>query len=617
MLLTVVLGLGAAPATNAAAAGAPAPATVATIGSATAARVPAAPTGAASTGVASTGRAGPPAVARRMPRWADYFAQRPAWRERSCSSDVLRMSQLIAETGTRTVVQCSRVRIPLVWSDLSKGYGYLQISRVRRVKARTDTRPTRLLFVNPGGPGVTADWLAPTVAALEPAVNATHDIVAVDARGTGGSLPVACSTFSDGVRDYHTPTTAEVPRGPVCREAHCLPVRHQGAADLAAPQHVQHHSRSRFRALAPGPQGGRLLWRVCRHMDGGALRRLLPPARRTFRAGLQHPIQRRLADELLHQPRGFQRRFDQQFLPWAARRHKEYGLGRTTTSVRATVNSLRAAAAARRLPGVTPQDLDNLVVGHLYTDVGFGDLAGELADLRRELRAARPAAAGSAAARPGAVAAGTEDTVFMAIQCNDSAWSKKPASYVTEGLRLGKRYPLLGYAWVTSPCAYWPFPPTRVPRNRTAKRAPMLMVQSELDPATPYEGALAAHRARPETRLLSVQDQGNHGVWLGENGCVERTVGTYLTTGKMPARDTVCPGVPLPSDTRVYAVESPLPSTAAAAPRPKATALSASGVSSAERGMRGQDGRIIRDARLDPVRDAARRHLVQGWIANR
>lgn len=43
-----------------------------------------------------------------------------------------------------------------------------------------DTRATRLLFVNPGGPGVTADWLAPAVASLEPGVHATHDILAVD-----------------------------------------------------------------------------------------------------------------------------------------------------------------------------------------------------------------------------------------------------------------------------------------------------------------------------------------------------------------------------------------------------------------------------------------------------
>ncbi len=638
-MMSAVLALSAAPATL----GAAGPASAA------------AATGTATTGTATTGAAGASAAVqtsetalrsstevrapvpakipanaqaarRAVPRWADYFAQRPVWRSTTCSADVMRMSELITETGTTAVVECTRLRTPLVWTDLSKGYGYLQVSRVRRVKARSDTRPTRVLFVNPGGPGVTADWLAPTVAALEPAVHATHDIVAVDARGTGGSLPVSCSTVPDGVTDYRAPTTAEIRamQAAVKRTvSRCVAQARRTLPHLNTFNTIRDHDMVRallghqkidFYGVSAGT------WMAARYAD------YYP--RRVGRFVLDSNVQF-TADwrtSFAHQPRGFQRRFDQQFLPWAARRHADYGLGSTSTAVRATYNTLRSAAAARRLGGVTPQDLDNLVIEGLYTDVGFGDLAGELSDLRRELRRARPAAAPPAAgssaptgSAPGAVAAGTEDTVFMAIQCNDSVWSKLPSSYVAEGLRLGRSYPLLGYSWVTSPCAYWPFARTAVPRVRVPQRTPMLMVQAELDPATPYEGAVAAHRARPETRLLSVQDQGNHGVWLGDNPCVERTVGAYLTTGRMPAKDLVCPAVPLPSDARVYPVESPLPSAAAARPKasaatPKATASALSASGGASTGSAAQtQSRSLRDARLDRVREAARQRLVQGW----
>lgn len=68
--------------------------------------------------------------------------------------------------------------------------------------------------------------------------------------------------------------------------------------------------------------------------------------------------------------------------------------------------------------------------------------------------------------------------------------------------------------------------------------------------------------------MLTVDDRGNHGAWLGENPCVERTVGTYLSTGRLPATDTVCPGVPLPGERRVYPVGTRL---RAAAPKASAS----------------------------------------------
>ena len=63
------------------------------------------------------------------------------------------------------------------------------------------------------------------------------------------------------------------------------------------------------------------------------------------------------------------------------------------------------------------------------------------------------------------------------------------------------------------------------------------MIQSEGDPATAYEGALAAHQSTADhTRLVSVNDEGQHGVYLaGPSPCVERIGDAFLFNGVLPA----------------------------------------------------------------------------------
>lgn len=550
-----------------------------------------------------------PAAPARPMRWAEYHAQRPAWSAASCSGDVHRIADLIGDA--RTIVECARLRAPRDWLALAKGDETILVTRVRRPATR-DAQPARVLFVNPGGPGVAADWLAPTVAALEPDVHRTHDIVAVDPRGTGGSSPVSCATLDDGVRDYRNPTAVQIAaqqRAVRATVARCVARAGARLARVNTSTTIRDHELVRTLLRAPtvdfyGVSAG--TWMAARYADlyPGRVGRFVLDSNTQFTADWRRSF--------AWQPLGFQRRFDQQFLPWVARMHSDYGLGSTTTATRATYYSLRRAAARGRLGGMTPHDLDQVVVENLYTDTGFGDLAQTLAVLAAQLRrptgAARPAAttrpattAQGAPGRGAVVGAGTEDTVFMAVQCNDSPWSRLPSSYVTEGMSLGRRYPLLGYTWVTSPCAYWPFRPTPVPQTPAATRAPMLMVQSELDPATPLEGALAAHRARRETRLLTVDDQGNHGVWLGDNPCVERTVGTYLTTGRLPAADLVCPGMPLPGEDRAYPVGARL---TVPVPVPGAA----------------QDLRVARSPQADSpeqvkVRELARELFARAWSA--
>ena len=86
------------------------------------------------------------------------------------------------------------------------------------------------------------------------------------------------------------------------------------------------------------------------------------------------------------------------------------------------------------------------------------------------------------------------------------------------------------------------------------------MFESEGDPATAYEGALAAHQqAASYTRLVSVDNEGQHALYIdGPSPCLEKLGDQFLFGGTLPAKDTVCRTTPLPDDSRVYSLKGPL-----------------------------------------------------------
>ena len=100
------------------------------------------------------------------------------------------------------------------------------------------------------------------------------------------------------------------------------------------------------------------------------------------------------------------------------------------------------------------------------------------------------------------------------------------------------------WTWASAPCASstWTVrdedgytgPFTR----RTA--APVLVVGNYWDPATNYEGAVAAAGLLPRSSLLS-SDSWGHTAY-GTSACVTDAVDAYLLTGQTPAAGTVCTG---------------------------------------------------------------------------
>jgi pimeloyl-ACP methyl ester carboxylesterase len=126
-----------------------------------------------------------------------------------------------------------------------------------------------------------------------------------------------------------------------------------------------------------------------------------------------------------------------------------------------------------------------------------------------------------------------------ANQCADRATPRDPEVYHRDIQKHLSSEPLYGpLARHITPCAFWPTNPVEQPTVIDNNR-PALIVSAEGDPATPYAGQQAMHRALRGSRQLTVAGAYRHGVFP-DGPCVDDTVNRYLGDGVLPAEDLSC-----------------------------------------------------------------------------
>ncbi|GGO89354.1 alpha/beta hydrolase [Wenjunlia tyrosinilytica] len=95
-------------------------------------------------------------------------------------------------------------------------------------------------------------------------------------------------------------------------------------------------------------------------------------------------------------------------------------------------------------------------------------------------------------------------------------------------------------AWSALGCAYWPVPSTGKPHRIEAKgAAPILVVGTTRDPATPYTWAQSLATQLDSGVLLTYEGDG-HTAYTRGSKCVDSAINTYLTEGKPPADGKHC-----------------------------------------------------------------------------
>lgn len=524
-----------------------------TTGSAPGAAAPAAPAAVKSTAGLPGGLPVPAALTTQRLAWSPCYAT---------------PHPFLPPTAER--LECTTVTVPLDWRRAADG----RTIRIAVSRLRPATGTARgLLMTNPGGPGGAGVYL-PAVLGERPAVAAAYDIIGIDVRGTGRSTSLTCGSQSlsgNDPRDRSRANLRLIAETDDLYARYCafhggalLPVvnTEQTVRDLDLIRHVLGAPRTSW----VGYSGGSWL--------GAHYATAFPHRVDRFVLDSNPEFTTTWQESFAWQPLGFERRFRQDFATWAARHNDRLRLGATAQQVRGFYERLRADL---RVPVDVPLiedfvvlsygsgDVDMLIAQAMYSKFTFFDLAQTLRDLRdrADARAAGRQAGGtvplSAGARrllakatgagksgPRPVAADSPTATFHAVICNDTPWGSR-ADIVRESARQGARYPLIGWWTVSNPCVTWKRPSVTLPRPTGRGVPPVLMVQSERDAATPIEGAVRAHARFAGSRMVTVTAEGDHGLYGGDNACLNQRVDSFLLTGELPRQDVTCAGVGIPA----------------------------------------------------------------------
>ncbi|MFC9970181.1 alpha/beta hydrolase [Spirillospora sp. NPDC127200] len=462
---------------------------------------------------------------------------------------------------------CATVTVPLDWAAPATGRLKIAVSRLRPVSGRAKG----VVFTNPGGPGGPGTGLPLSFADLNGRSKLADamQIVGIDVRGTGESSTVSCGNGTPyrplDPRDRSKANVAKLLKDASAVAKACQ--RASGARGRYITTWQTVRDLDLLRSLLGQPKvhwigysGGS--WLGAHYATAFPKRtgRFVLDSNVDFTGTWQQAFQR--------QPKGFERRFRQDFAPWAAKYNRTYGLGKNAAQVRRTYEAIRADLARSPLPmlhggHMHAVEVDNLIARGMYAKFDFPEVARVLSVLRRytgvKVRAAAAPADLSRSVeklrkrwsplRVEEEPAWDADTAtFYSVTCNDTPRTGTVKSLVAGSAKAGRAYPLIGYATISDPCQYWKRPKAKALPKPTGKGVPpVLMVQSTHDPATPYEGAVNAHRRFAGSRLLTVTREGDHALYAGGNACVDRVVDAYIVNGVLPKKDLSCKGTPMSS----------------------------------------------------------------------
>ena len=141
-----------------------------------------------------------------------------------------------------------------------------------------------------------------------------------------------------------------------------------------------------------------------------------------------------------------------------------------------------------------------------------------------------------------------------AVNCLDLASAFTTPDQVRAALpSFRKASPVFGtsFAWAALNCAYWPVKPTGTAHRIEAKgAAPILVVGTTRDPATPYDWAKALASQLSSATLLTYEGDGHTAYGRGSD-CIDTAINTYLLDGTVPPRTSTASDPPhTPSPTR-------------------------------------------------------------------
>lgn len=441
--------------------------------------------------------------------------------------------------------QCAKVTVPVDWAQPAGQTMQLGLQRLPAAG-----HPIGSLLVNPGGPGVSGiSFVQQARSSFGQPLLQSFAIVGWDPRGVGQSGPVSCLSDSQMdaylAADADPQTTAEVSTmvaslkdfGQSCLRRSGPDFGHVDTLSTVQDMDVIRAVLGDQKLSYYGASYGTFLgawyaqkfpWRVGRLVLDGAVDPSLTTEEYVVgqAAGFQLDLKDYLADCLKNSGCPFRGTVDQALGQVGALVEQAHAHPLSTSSGRPLTQALLTT-------GISLGMYDNsfwpmLTKAFSAALQGDGSAMLVLADAYNE-RDASGHYTQVMSANP-------------AIYCLDHPETRTPEQIGALAAELEQKYPPLGatMGWGLLSCAEWPVKAVMTPQRLTAEgAAPIVVIGTTGDPATPYAWAQALASQLSSGRLLTWKGVGHTAYGRGSQ-CVSSVVESYLVGGVVPAKNVTC-----------------------------------------------------------------------------
>ncbi|MET8697751.1 alpha/beta hydrolase [Kitasatospora sp. NPDC004723] len=451
---------------------------------------------------------------------------------------------------------CGKLHVPLDYTDPAADA--LDLALIKLPAAKPDQRIGSLM-VNPGGPGGSGiDMVKWGAKDYDGTLHNRFDVIGFDPRGTGESSPVVC--YDDKKRDADN--ESDQPLDPVARKAEHVKNATEHAAVCQAKSgkllpFVGTRNTARDLDVLRAVVGDRKLnyLGVSYGTYLGALYAEEFPKNvgRLVLDGAVDPAQDRL-DHGIDQTIAFEKAYQRFAADCAQNFAAECPLGKDPAKA--------AKKGADFLDGLRDHPMTTKDGRKLGSDLAWTGVMSRLyGDEKTSWTSLRNGLAWAMLGKKGDYLLAFADSyngrdenghynpmeeAMSAISCADASRPAPTPERAQQAVaKLRAEAPLLskGVAvedYSEASCAYWPFQTTEKPHTvRAEGAAPILVVGTTGDPATPYASAEALAAGFANATLLTRVGEG-HGAFGKGNSCIDAALAAYLTEGTLPAAGTKC-----------------------------------------------------------------------------
>ena len=462
----------------------------------------------------------------------------------------------VEKSAEKTGFQCAKVKVPL---DYSQPDGQTIEIAMKKHQATGSVRQGTL-FMNPGGPGGSGvDGVGAMATTTFAGVQSAYDIIGFDPRGVGSSTAITCSSDAEA-KAMEGVSPVDAAGAPVAFEKRGAVISErfkQLEADCAARtkptellDHVDTVSVARdldiLRALSGDQKLNYAGFSYGTYL--GATYAELFPAN-TGRLVLDGALDPSLSysERRQGQARGFERAL-RNYVAWCQSGQSCPLTGGTDAGVQ-QIGDVFTSANQSPVPSsdpnrpVTGEDMKRIVGFMLYFPESSWSAVSEALGqvINQHDASAFRAMADQIAAQPLA-----NTGANIGINCLDYRVEGDMATWTAQSKaleRIAPRFATVSEAGDLG-CQAWGHSGTQPSKALHAKgAAPILVVGTTGDPATPYEWSVALADQLESGQLLTWEGNG-HGAYTnsGHGPCVTEAVDSYLLTGTMPKKGLTCHG---------------------------------------------------------------------------